>query len=116
MSEWKEFTGGAQMTAQTIEVEGLPEGYKVIDAHVTSSIKGTNSNGTTQVFASITVEKIQPRRIVLEEDINDNRNPSTAQTLTLSSGRIMHIFCPYAVREVKETDNVKLHLQGKITL
>jgi len=96
------------MTAQTIEVEGLPEGYKVIDAHVTSSIKGTNSNGTTQVFASITVEKIQPRRIVLEEDINDNRNPSIAQTIKLSSGRIMHIFCPYAVREVNETDTVKM--------
>jgi hypothetical protein len=55
------------MTEHTIKVAGLPEGYKVIEAHVTSSIRGTNSNGTAQVFASITVEKIQPLRIVLEE-------------------------------------------------
>lgn len=55
------------MKTQTIEVEGLPDGYKVIEAHVTSSIKGTNSNGVSQLFASITVEKIQPRRMALEE-------------------------------------------------
>lgn len=106
MSEWKEFTGGAQMTAQTIEVEGLPEGYKVIDAHVTSSIKGTNSNGTTQVFASITVEKIQPRRIVLEEteefhepeDINEEHT----QCFPLIPHGVVKVISNKKWREVKE--------------
>lgn len=59
------------MTKQTIEVEGVPEGYKVIESHVTSSIKGTNSDGISQLFASITVKKIQQRRIVLELTQNE---------------------------------------------
>lgn len=97
-----------------IEVEGLPEGWKAVAYRVPTNGETcwhqnfgiyTATVSLTQCFI---VEKIKPRRIVLEEDINDNRNPSIAQTLKLSSGRIMHIFCPYAVREVKETDNVKM--------
>ena len=97
-----------------IEIEGLPEGWKAVAYRVPTNGETcwhqnfgiyTATVSLTQCFI---VEKIKPRRIVLEEDINDNRNPSIAQTLKLSSGRIMHIFCPYAVREVKETDNVKM--------
>lgn len=91
-----------------IEIEGLPEGWEAVAFRAPSTNEyyfehGVIVRGNTP-YAKLIVKKKQPRRIVLEEDINDNRNPSTAQTLKLSSGRIMHIFCPYAVREVKETD------------
>lgn len=94
------------MKTQTIEVEGLPEGWKAVEIRVDPDQynKYVGDDGCLYWEAKIKMEKIQPRRIVLEEDINDNRNPSIAQTLKLSSGRIIHIFCPYAVREVKETD------------
>lgn len=97
-----------------IEIEGLPEGWKAVAYRVPKGniefvfIENMVREAKPQDKKCLIVEKIQPRRIVLEEDINDNRNPSIAQTLKLSSGRIMHIFCPYAVREVKETDNVKM--------
>jgi len=89
-----------------IKVEGLPEGFEVNTIYINAKENVSQCFNTVQ--ATIHLKKIQPRRIVLEEDINDNRNPSIAQTLKLSSGRIMHIFCPYAVHEVKETDNVKM--------
>ena len=98
------------MKTETIEVEGLPEGFEAVAVHFDPNYfnKYTGDDGYIYFKAEVKVKKIQPRRIVLEEDINDNRNPSTAQTLKLSSGRIMHIFCPYAVREVNETDTVKM--------
>jgi len=98
------------MKTQTIEVEGLPEGWKAKEVRIDPDQynKYVGDDGFLYWEAKIKMEKIQPRRIVLEEDINDNRNPSIAQTLKLSSGRIIHIFCPYAVREVKETD-IPLH-------
>lgn len=49
---------------QTIEVEGLPEGWKAVSVDAT----GCNfDNGLTSYPARLKVEKIQPRRIVLEE-------------------------------------------------
>ena len=102
------------MKTQTIEVEGLPEGWKAVahrkplkEEYILYGDEICKPKGLMN-RPWLIVEKIQPRRIVLEEDINDNRNPSIAQTLKLSSGRIIHIFCPYAVREVNETD-VPIH-------
>lgn len=69
------------MTQQTIEIEGLPEGWKAVSYRCPESgeyylenngivIKHT---GCKQKFPWIIVEKIQPRRVVLEETKEDNK-------------------------------------------
>lgn len=124
MSEWKEYIGSEE---QLKEIMGCKKGFalKSYNGVCATALFGVwpllgklelkrylSVRGTTHYLICnphpLADMVCQPRRIVLEEDINDNRNPSIAQTLKLSSGRIMHIFCPYAVREVKETDNVKM--------
>lgn len=49
------------------EIEGIPEGLEIIDAHIISNMRGTNRDGSSQLFASITVRKKQPRRIYNNE-------------------------------------------------
>ena len=93
-----------------IEIEGLPEGWKAV--RIGKPIKGIdyvlNKPNEVEICwfnasaVYLIVQKTKPRRIVLEEDITDYRNPATAQTIKLSTGRIMHIFSPHAVREIKE--------------
>jgi len=52
------------MKQQTIEIEGLPEGWKAVSIDAT----GCNfDSGLTSYPVHLKVEKIQPRRIVMEE-------------------------------------------------
>lgn len=52
------------MTQQEIEIEGLPEGWKAVSVDAT----GCNfDSGLKSYPVHLKVEKIQPRRIVLEE-------------------------------------------------
>ncbi len=57
------------MTKQTIEVEGLPEGWKAVGMLVDPDQynKYVGDDGFLYWEAKIKLEKIQPRRIVLEE-------------------------------------------------
>ena len=59
------------MTKQTIEVEGLPDGYALkevfIPAYRTSELTEDTLGATFSCV--ITLEKIKPRRIVLEETV-----------------------------------------------
>jgi hypothetical protein len=61
------------MTKQTIEVEGLPEGWKAVDyrppkmSETYLSYKGIETATVNFHNPWLIVEKIQPRRIVLEE-------------------------------------------------
>ena len=62
------------MTKQTIEVEGLPEGWKVVAYRVPLENKDYILDGDQVLLCcwpthknSLIIEKIQPRRIVLEE-------------------------------------------------
>lgn len=57
------------MKTQTIEVEGLPDGFKLCDIDIPARmITQIDSNILRTSFAIvITLEKIQPRKIVLEE-------------------------------------------------
>jgi len=62
------------MKTQTIQVEGLPEGLKIESIEIMPSGFGDKSG--LSLMAMVKVEKIQPRRIVLEEiesrtDINN---------------------------------------------
>lgn len=64
------------MTQQTIEIKGLPEGWKAVAYRAPiMSVDYVFDNHSNEVilcewgtsFKSIIVEKIQPRKIVLEE-------------------------------------------------
>lgn len=57
---------------QTIEVEGVPEGYRVI-SHAT--VSGINS-GLTSYPVPPKVEKIQPRRKLSAQEIAEDYDPS----------------------------------------
>ena len=97
------------MTKHKIEIEDLPEGWEPVafrkplsnDETILYDGEPTEAKGLLHGRWLI-IQKPKPRRIVLEEDITDHRNPARAQTIKLSTGRIMHIFSPHAVREIKE--------------
>ena len=63
------------MTLQTIEVEGLPEGWKAVayrcpesgEYYLENNGVVRNHTGCKHKFPWIIVQKTQPRRIVLEE-------------------------------------------------
>lgn len=54
------------MTQHTIEIEGLPEGWEVESVNV-SGINFNNERTSMKVPVIAHIQKIQPRRIVLEE-------------------------------------------------
>lgn len=98
------------MTQQTIEVEGLPEGWEAVAYRCPENGEYYLENngivikhaGCKQKFPWIIVEKIQPRRIVLEETGRE-----LALTVTIEGYLYGYInkdgFARYKIlREVKE--------------
>ena len=56
------------MTKQhTIEIEGLPEGWKAVLVEMESDASSYMIGEHMHLMAKVVLEKIQPRRIVLEE-------------------------------------------------
>ncbi len=56
------------MTEQTIDVTGLPEGYRLVCVDIKQNDRYRNDDGTSTIRGcEIVIEKIKPRRIVLEE-------------------------------------------------
>ncbi len=103
------------MKKQTIEVEGLPEGWNAVAYRV--PVNGENffydekiCNDKYQCHEYLIVEKIQPRRIVLEET-NEERKICFGEWYESQEGKLMR--WPYGGktdgkhkvwREVKETN------------
>lgn len=102
------------MIKQTIEVEGLPEGWKVIAYREPMTGEPYLHQGIIcsafidEGYPYLIVEKIQPRRIVLEET-NDKSNPHEWQRFTIGTSP-MFIECDKVLREVTETEDPKLSL------
>ena len=106
------------MTKQTIEVEGLPEGWKAVayrvpkqDEYFIGSLGLSKCSGSyTNQF--IILEKIQPRRIVLEDtgEANFTDDEGEYKKQWFSDGRLCLHRSHNIWREVKETDepNVKM--------
>lgn len=102
------------MKTQTIEVEGLPEGWKAKEVRIDPDQynKYVGDDGFLYWEAKIKMEKIQPRRIVLEEIskeeyhrlFNDERCPD-----------IYNMRCSYW-REVKKTDIPLTNEEPKLSL
>jgi hypothetical protein len=94
------------MKQQTIEVEGLPEGWKAvayripkINEHVLGDDGKIWLVQTEQECKQLVVEKIQPRRIVLEE--TDIELPQGYQEFYIS-GTLLEIKTSNLWKEVKE--------------
>jgi len=95
------------MTKQTIKVEGLPEGWNAVAYRV--PVNGENffydgkiCNDKYQRHEYLIVEKIQPRRIVLEETGEERAYPINGYMYGYIDGAR---FVKYKIlREVKETD------------
>lgn len=94
------------MTEQTIDVTGLPEGWKAVAYRVPKGniefvfIENVVRKAKPQDKKCLIVEKIQPRRIVLEET---EEKYLGCQTLYIDGTEIM-IMTNKIWREVKETD------------
>ena len=99
------------MKTQTIEVEGLPEGWKAVAYRIPvkdvdmildrfGQVSNCIWNGET---AYIIVEKIQPRRIVIEET-SEETNEGIQHFSSRNSIAMTFTNTPYKWREVKETD------------
>lgn len=104
------------MTEQTIDVTGLPEGWKAVAYRVPKGniefvfIENVVREAKPQDKKCLIVEKIQPRRIVLEET-NEERRICYGEWYESQEGKLMR--WPYGGktdgkhrvwREVKETD------------
>lgn len=93
------------MKTQTIEIEGLPEGWKAVAYRVPKGniefvfIENVVREAKPQDKKCLIVEKIQPRRIVLEET---EEKYLGCQTLHIDGTEIM-IMTNKTWREVKET-------------
>jgi hypothetical protein len=103
------------MTKQTIEVEGLPEGWKAVAFRLPVTGEFYVSVGGEVITACrcseqprLIVEKIQPRRIVLEEttELNEKYQSGFYATrlIAFKDGSINLYDMKYLWREVKETD------------
>lgn len=64
------------MTQQTIEIEGLPEGYKVLGIKLDEEINHTWPGSVKSVKATLYVQKIQPRRKLSAQEIAEDYDPS----------------------------------------
>ena len=108
--------GVCAMKTQTIEVEGLPEGV---------SIKRISLSEIPVVFVRnikldnvyIEFEKIQPRRIVIEETSNESVSYRSGfyPTQVFSNGLRLHDQ-PHIWREVKETEIPFTNDEPKLSL
>jgi len=102
------------MTKQTIEVE-VPEGWKVKEYRMPN--KGDYFWYQNRVCVAsgsfidqrLIIEKIQPRRIVLEETCEDDCGMETIQNFNIGN-TIINVKSQKIWREVKETDAPLLSL------
>ena len=101
------------MTKQTIEVEGLPEGWRAVAYRVPETGEYFLGDYSKEVHKAVVcvqkafiLEKIQPRRIVLEEtnEINEKYKSGfyATQTITFKGGVINISDMKNLWREVKE--------------
>lgn len=100
------------MKTQTIEVEGLPEGWKAVAYRRPMVGEYYLHNGQAKYCESLhssewlIIQKIQPRRIVLEETEEENQRYASGlrETQFLANGDVRLHNLKYKWREVKETD------------
>ena len=118
------------MTKQTIEVDGLPEGWKVVAYRVPLENKDYILDGDQVLLCcwpphknSLIIEKIQPRRIVLE-DTGEERSISYGDWYEDDEGNV-HKYLNKSFgsrrtyktwREVKETDIPLTNSESKLTM
>ena len=87
------------MTKQTIEVEGLPEGWRV----KTMTIRPRHTKEDKfRAEAILELEKIKPRRIVLQE--TSEEIDATGCQLLVIDDVTLDIYTDKLWKEVKETD------------
>lgn len=95
------------MKTQTIEVEGLSNDVRI------TKIRYVSHHGVGAVNWVVETEKIQPRRIVLEETEEIDKDIEAVQHFNFGN-TIININSPKIWREVKETDEEpKLSLNKK---
>jgi len=105
------------MTKQTIKVEGLPEGWsakefrlgEINEPYYDPATKSICRLFLTSTVGVLIVEKIQPRRIVLEETCEDDCGMETIQNFNIGN-TIINVKSQKIWREVKETDAPLLSL------
>lgn len=86
------------MTTHNIEIEGLPEGYKAIAITPIGNIDSSCS-----MSSILHLEKIPPRRIVLEETEEDNEmDGKFYKDQGFMQGKVLVVSQPKIWREVKE--------------
>lgn len=101
------------MTQQTIEVEGLPEGWKAVAYRIPKigeHVLGDDGKiwlvQTEQECKQLIVEKIQPRRIVLEETWEyhepEDKDALHTQIFNIDGVSVAKIISNKIWREVKE--------------
>ncbi len=97
------------MKTQTIEVEGLPEGWKAVahrkplkEEYILYGDEICKPKGLMN-RPWLIVEKIQPRRIVLEETEEIDKDIEAVQHFNFGN-TIININSPKIWREVKETN------------
>ncbi len=100
-----------------IDIEGLPEGWKAVAYRIASNENVIDCGGVhfvtgTTKFPCLIVEKIQPRRIVLEETEEKHLG---CQTLYIDDTEFM-IMTDKVWREVKETDIPLTNSESKLSL
>lgn len=120
------------MTKQTIEVEGLPEGWKAVAyryayggeyVHTIRGIEQIRNSIDKTIDFRLIVEKIQPRRIVVLENTGEVRRIMPGEWIYEDDGRFIKWDSGYASeddyqvwREVKETDTPLTDDEPKLSL
>jgi len=98
------------MTQQTIEIDGLPEGWKAVayrcpesgDYYLENNGIVIKHTGCKHKFPLIIVEKIQPRRIVLEETAKENELDKFGDPIMQHFGNGIVVYSEKIWKEVKE--------------
>lgn len=68
----------------TIKIDGLPDGWQAVEARIDtmSNVSYMGDDGNQYIIAKLKLEKIQPRRIVLEETGEDNMKLDNGELAT----------------------------------
>ena len=110
------------MTTQTIDVTGLPEGWKAVAYRVPKGniefvlIENVVREAKPQDKKCLIVEKIQPRRIVLEETDESNAKFQDAWCTQHFINGVILTQQPKKWREVKGTDDPLTNAEPKLGL
>ena len=76
------------MTKHEIEIPGLPEGYRAVEVRIDPDLtKYVGDDGNLYLKANVKLEKIKPRRIVLEET-DEFRTPNHGEFYSYENGPI----------------------------